>query len=196
MAFIAISPPGMLNMNTASLTHKNGLNKSLLFISGTSLVVIFQAYVAVVFSKYLQRNPEIITNLKYLGVIVFLILSFFFYKQTKKEAKTQTTEKNGNLFMMGLGVSAINMMAIPYYLFLSTVGVTKGWFSFNHANTLAFALGASLGVFAMLLLYAALAKYILDKYKNIAKNTNLILSLIFLILAVGTLLQMWHQAPN
>ena len=59
-AFMATVPPGLLNMNAAKTSVDKGKLNGIIFSLGVSVIIMTQAYIAVMISKYLYRNPEVI----------------------------------------------------------------------------------------------------------------------------------------
>jgi hypothetical protein len=66
-----------------------------------------------------------------------------------------------------------------------------GWFKFSQQNISTFVIGSALGTFALLDLYANYAKTIQLKSKGIAKNLNLILSILTGVLALITFIRIF-----
>ena len=58
-AFMATVPPGLLNMNVAKTSVKKGKLNGIMFSLGVSTMIMLQAYVAVLISKYLHNHPEV-----------------------------------------------------------------------------------------------------------------------------------------
>ena len=91
-----------------------------LFALGAAAIVIPQALIAVSFTKYFTKHPEVIERLKIGGFFVLLSLSVFFFLQARKKIKETGTKRKGNYFFVGMFLSSINMLAIPYYFFFSS----------------------------------------------------------------------------
>ncbi len=51
-AFMATVPPGLLNMNAAQTSVKKGKLNGIMFSLGVSSMIMMQAYIAVMISKY------------------------------------------------------------------------------------------------------------------------------------------------
>ena len=71
--------PGLLNMTAAKISLKEGRQRALLFALGATLIIFFQTYIAVSFAKFLYRRPDIIYMLEEIGLIIFLMLTLFFF---------------------------------------------------------------------------------------------------------------------
>ena len=86
-------------------------------------------------------------------------------------------------------MSMMNMLAIPFYLVLSSVLETKGLLLMSQPYISIFVAGVFLGAFTLFALYVVFATFIENKAQFIARNINYILSLLFLVLGILTLIK-------
>ncbi len=86
-SFLGMLAPGMLNMTTVKIRIERGKFNAMKFAFGVSTIVLVQAYVAVFFIKYLKENPDFIQILQEIASVIFVLLSLYFYREFKKEAK-------------------------------------------------------------------------------------------------------------
>ena len=186
MAYFGLISPGMLNMTALKIRISIGKTQSIQFAAGAALIVFFQAGIALFFADVLVQNPSIIETLKIIGIIVFFLLSFFFYKLSKKKTKTQQSVKASNYFLKGVGLSSINMLAIPFYLGVSIFLASKEKITIQMPNIIYFIIGAALGSFLLFMSYIKFADIIVKRISFIAKNINIILSLLFFALGIFT----------
>lgn len=154
--------------------------------------MLIQAYIAILFTKFLRQNPDFVHSLQKIAIVIFAILSYYFYHQSKKDKLPAAVvkEKAGNSFVIGLMLSALNMFSIPFYCGVTTALDVAGWLQFSQQNILIFVFGSALGTFALLSLYANYAQIIQLKSKSLAKKLNLVLSILTGALAIVTLIGM------
>lgn len=192
-SFLGTLTPGMLNMTTAKISLNKSKLEGIKFALGVSLVVLLQAYIAILFTKFLRENPDFVHSLQKIAIVIFMALSFFFYSQSKKDTapKDKIKEKAGNSFVVGLLLSALNMFSIPFYCGVTTALDVAGWLQFSQQNILLFVIGSALGTFTLLSLYANYAKNIQLKSKGLAKNLNMILSMLTGALALITIITLF-----
>ena len=191
-SYLGTLTPSMLNMTTAKISLNRSKQDAVRFAIGVSVVVLLQAYIAILLTKYLRANPDFVQALQKIAAVIFIILSFYFYRQSKKEKdpKDSVKEKVGNSFVGGLLLSALNMFSIPFYCGVTTALDVAGWFQFSQKNILFFVLGSALGTFVLLFMYANYAELIQSKSKGIAKNLNIILSILTGLLALITFINL------
>jgi hypothetical protein len=189
MAYFGLISPGMLNMTALKIRINTGKFESIKFAVGASVVVFIQAGIALYFADYFLKNPAIINTLKVSAIFVFIILSVFFFMLSRKKLNPKVTNAKGNFFLKGIGMSAINMLAIPFYLGLSIYLTSIDKLIIAQPYILLFVFGAGLGSFLIFYTYILFANIIIKKVSFIARNINLLLSSLFLVLAIFTLIK-------
>jgi len=189
MAYFGLISPGMLNMTALKIRINTGKFESVIFAIGASIAVFIQAGIALYFADYFLKNPTIIETLKIIAVFVFFILSIFFFALSRKKLNPKTTNAKGNFFLKGIGMSAINMLAIPFYLGLSIYLTSINKLIIEQPYIFLFVFGAGIGSFLIFYTYILFANIIIKKVSYIAKNINLLLSLLFLLLGFFTMIK-------
>jgi threonine/homoserine/homoserine lactone efflux protein len=190
MAYFGLISPGMLNMTALQIRINVGKIESLKFAFGASIIVFFQAGIALFFADYFAKNLKIIEILKILGVFVFFALAIFFFFLSRKKMKTNSKSTNQNYFVRGLVMSSVNMLAIPFYLGLSIYLVSVNKIVMQQPYIFLFVISASIGSFLLFYTYIFFAKIIIKKISFIATNINIILSILFIILGILTLIKL------
>ncbi len=180
----------MLNMTATKISLNKSKPDAVKFAVGASIIVLAQVYIAILFTKFLRSNPAFVQSLQEIAIVIFVLLSFYFYRQSKKDKVPTDSikEKTGNSFVVGLLLSSLNMFSIPFYCGVTTALDVAGWLKFSQQNIMGFVIGSALGTFSLLYMYANYAKIIQLKSKGLAKNLNLILSILTGILAFITLI--------
>ena len=190
-AFIGLVAPSMLNMTAAKTSIDKGRSAGLKFAMGAASVVILQALIAVSFAKYLVANPQIIVKLKTIAIFVLFALAIFFFLQARKQFDAEGRDKKGSSFLVGMGLSSLNMLSIPFHLASATFLESKGWLQLVQPFSIFYVIGAVFGTFSLFAVYALFAETIAQRASFIAKNINYILSILFIVLALGTAYQVF-----
>ncbi len=181
-AFIGLLAPSMLNMTAAKTSIEKGKKAGILFAAGAASIVIIQAFLAVYFAE--KITPKIISFLGKIAFFVLMGLAFFFYSQAKKKFKAEGSNKKGNTYLIGMGMSSLNMLAVPFYLGMAKLGQEKWNMLLEIPYSLVYVIGAVLGAFSLFSIYATFAEVIANKAAFIAKNINYILAGLFVVLAI------------
>ncbi len=191
-SFLGTAPPSMLNMTTTKITLEKTKKEGLRFAIGVSIIVLIQAYIAILFARYIHNNENFEWYIKVAGISIFVLLSIYFFRQASRERKQKEKPKYQikNSFIVGLILSSLNMFAIPFYCGVSSVLNMLGWLEFNQTNILLFVIGSSLGTYSVLHLYANAAVKIQSRASLLTKNLNYILSILTGIVALLTFINL------
>lgn len=155
-AIIATFLPGLLNMYSAKVSRAEGKKSALLFAIGVSVAVFFLTLIALTFAQFLDKNPEIIAILQkvMLGVFISITIYFFFIaKDVKKQPFKEVEHSKTNLFFKGFFLSIINLLPIPFWVYISITFRGFKWFTFSQANVIATVIGSSIGAFMVMAFY-------------------------------------------
>ncbi len=188
-ALVGVIPPGLLNMSAAKISMKQGRKVALLFSLGVSLTVCLQTYVALLFARYLEQRPEIVSLLQKVGLGIFICLTIYFFfiaKDTRRDHTNVINKSKTNRFFYGILLAALNLLPLPYWLYISVTFNAFGWFSFEQPALVAAVVASGGGTFAMLLFYAQFFRKRQDRFL-FKINMNYIIGLITAVISALTL---------
>ena len=194
-AFMATVPPGLLNMNAAKISVEKGKTNGIIFSLGVSTMIIIQAYISVLISKFLFKNPEIIDLLLKIALIVFAFFAIYFFVKAKKKKRNRpkiVKVSKKNSFFKGILLAALNLLTIPYYSGLNAMWNASGWIQFQFRDIATFILAAGCGTFTVLYLYTVYFTKLETKNNGFSKNSNYILSALMMLLLVITLIRIFY----
>lgn len=193
VSFLGMIIPSMLNMTAAKISLNKSKKEAVKFAIGVSIIVLFQAYLAILFTKFLSSNPDFVLTLQKVSIVIFGILSFYFFRQSIKERKDElmVKESSKNSLIIGLFLSSLNMFSIPFYCGVTSALDMAGWLILTQHNMIMFVVGSSLGTFLLLYLYAEKASFIQLKARGLAKNLNFSLSVLTGLIALITLVKVF-----
>ena len=189
-AFIGIIPPGLINMTAAKVNLKEGKRNAMWFVLGAILVIFFQSFFAILFAKIINRRPDLVTLLREVGLGIFATLTLYFLVLAKKpKDKTRKFKKNSktNRFFMGMLLSGLNFLPIPYYVFVSVTLASFKLFSFDPTSIFIFVNGVILGSFLVFYCYISFFNKIENKTDYVTKNMNTIIGSITGLISMITL---------
>lgn len=199
-ALIGVAPPGLLNMTVAKVSAVEGKGNAIFFSLGACFMVFFQTYLAVLGANFLHQNPKIVLVLQEIGSLVFLGLTvYFFWSGKRKQNKQLVVEfrNRAQRFFSGMFLSALNMLPIPYYVFVSLWFFGKGWFSFTLQQENAFVLGAVMGSFLIFYFYLLFFKKKDNELPSFfATNGNYIIGSVTGLVSLITLFKLLKQYWN
>jgi threonine/homoserine/homoserine lactone efflux protein len=180
-------------MTALKISLEKGREPAKKYAFGVSLVAIPQVIIAVILTKYIAENPTILETLEKAGIVVFIGLSYYFFRESKKgKVKIEGMKsKKENPFLTGITLSFLNMFAIPFFCGIIVALDLFELFSFEILAVLSFILGAIIGTFCILFLYGKYAKVIQQKTGKLTKDINMILSILTALVAVITFIKLF-----
>lgn len=184
MGTVGIILPGIVNMTVVDVSIRKGLKAAINYSAGGALAMFIQVFIAVAFTGYLIKHPEVVDFLKQVSVVVFLALSIAFFVLARKAQVKKAESRSGRSFLLGFIVSSMNALAIPYYFAVSAYFRAREWISADWPCRWFYIIGTTIGAFGFLLIYARFAQYIAQHAQYFTRNINYILSIFFLSLAV------------
>ncbi|EMY3482669.1 LysE family transporter [Flavobacterium psychrophilum] len=187
-SLVGVFPPGLINMTAAKISTQDGKNRALLFTAGALVVVFFQTLVALIFARYIAKHQEIVILLREIGFGIFAILTIYFLwiakEPQKKEQKEFKIKSKKSRFFLGMFISVINFLPIPYYVFASVGLASFGCFTFNINSICSFVVGVVFGSLLVFYSYISFFKKIEAKTDFLVKNMNTIIGSITGFIAI------------
>ena len=188
-SLVGVLPPGMLNMYAAKVSRKEGRKKAFVFSSGVATTVLIQTYIGLLFARYLNKHTEIISLLQKVALVIFILLTvyfLFFAKDTRRELPKNTKYSKTNRFFSGMVLATLNLLPIPFWVYISITFSRFGWFSFDTFYLIPAAIASGLGTLTALLIYAWFFRA-KENQKPLSFNINKIIGIITAIISAITL---------
>lgn len=191
IALIGVIPPGLLNMNAAKISLKEGHSRGIMFSIGVCVVVCLQTYIAAIFARYLNSHPDVVDILQRVAFVIFILITIYFLvlaqKQPKKQAIEPKIKSKHSRFFHGMLLSSLNVFPIPYQAYMTLTLASLGLMDFEQINIIAYVAGAASGTFVTLYIYIFFFDKIKSKSFTSQKNMNYIIGSITGIIAIVTL---------
>lgn len=193
-AVVGVIPPGLLNMTAAKISMKQGRKAAMLFSAGVCIIVCLQTLIALMLARYLERHPEVVDTLQKvaLGIFICLTLYFFFIaRDTRREAPKEMERSKTNRFFYGILLAGLNLLPLPYWVYVSITFSSFGWFTFDQIPLWFAVIASGLGTFVMLFTYAQFFRK--QKEKQLFRfNMNYLIGLITAIISTITFLKIFQ----
>ena len=185
-SFLGTLPFGTINVSIAEASIRRGVRAGIAMGIGASFVEFFQSYIALSFFNILSTNPGMERTIIVTCIPIFLIIGCF-YLFKKNTSITRPTSKASNVigFAKGFMLSSLNLIAVPYYVFLGGYLHSADLISLKPEFIASFALGVVSGSFLVFLLYAQLGQYIRRKSEKLSLYASKIVGLIFIAIAIS-----------
>ncbi|MFZ2285308.1 MAG: hypothetical protein WAV86_15685 [Lutibacter sp.] len=179
-------PLGYLNVIGLQILLEKGNWAATSFIFGIVAVEFFVLKIAAFGAKWLVEQKKLLLFIDIFTIIFFSSIAIYFYFNIGNEKNFSLSQLQliQFPFVLGLALNSLNFMQWPYwsgmYLYLFRTEKIKPQ---TNQNSI-FILGALLGTFAGMMLFAQTGNYFLiDKKAAIGKYLNIIFTFLFLGLA-------------
>lgn len=193
-SFVGVLPPGLINMYALKVGIREGRKKALIFSTGVCVTVFIQTVVALVFARYLEKHPEIVDVLQKVALGIFIALTIYFFfiaKDTRRQIKDDHEKSKTRRFMSGMLVAALNLLPLPYWVYVGITFSAFGWFSFEIPDLYFAALGSAMGTFIALAIYVYFVKEREDR--DFKVNMNYIIGGITAVISILTFIKILKE---
>ncbi|HSI69223.1 MAG TPA: LysE family transporter [Gillisia sp.] len=193
-ALIGVVPPGLVNMTVAKTCVEHGKRNGMYVAIGASIVVFFQALVAVLLAQYIFNNPYVRNILLRAGLVIFILLGIYFFIKARQDRGIVegSHRANKNSLIKGMIIAVLNVFPIPYFVAIGAALNVGGEASYDISLMITFIIAASLGSFTTLYFYVLSFNRIEDKSALFAKYSNYFMAALMLVLVIITLLRIFY----
>ncbi len=191
LAFVGVIPPGLLNMTAAKISLKEGHVRGFVYSIGVCVVVGVQTYLATIFAKYLNQHPDVIDILKRVALVLFILISIYFFLLAKRNSspqKVDTFKSKKSRFFQGILMSALNVFPIPYQAYIVTTLMSYNWLSLDRLAIGSYVAGAISGTFVALYIYILFFDKIKNSKFTAPKRMNYTIGIITALISLSTLI--------
>lgn len=166
LSFIGSIPPGTLNLAVLQLGMEYKIKAALRFALAVAIIEYPYAWIAVVFEDWVTASPIIVDNFQLITAIVMLAIGAFSVWSARKPSEF-SVRFNESGFRRGLVLSILNPMAIPFWIAYTAFLKSQSWIDLSSQWFVhSYVLGTSVGVMALLTLFAFLAKRLAPYVKD------------------------------
>lgn len=191
IALVGVIPPGLLNMNAAKISLREGYSRGLMFSLGVCVIVCLQTYIAAIFASYLSNHQEVIDVLQRVAFVIFVLITIYFLllaqKQPQQQSRKPKIKSIYSRFLQGMLLSALNVFPIPYQAYMTLTLASFGVMAFDQISIIAYVAGAASGTFVTLYIYIFFFDKVRGKSITSQKNMNYSIGIITGIVALVTL---------
>ena len=194
-SLVGVIPPGLLNMSAAKISMVEGRKKGLLFSVGVCVTVMIQTYVALNFARYIDRHPEVVDTLQKIALGIFICISIYFFfiaKDTRREMPEEVEKSKTGRFFSGMFLAALNLLPLPYWVYVSITFSGFGWFKFTQPELWAAVVASGVGTFGMLIIYVQYFRKKEDRGR-LKINMNYIIGLITAVISIITAIKILND---
>jgi len=192
ISFLGTLPLGTLNIAAIQIAVTDGIRPSLYFACAVLLVEIIYVRVSLVAMDWVRKQQRLFRILEWVTLLIILALavSSFVVAADPSVKKNVMLSNSIHRFFLGLMMSAINPMQIPFWFGWSTILFSKKVLlpKSNHYNS--YIAGIGFGTFTGMCLFIFGGRFLVDSLNAHQKTLNWIIGGIFGITAI---IQLWRM---
>jgi threonine/homoserine/homoserine lactone efflux protein len=193
VSFLGSLPLGTLNVAAMQISVSDGIIAAMLFSAGSLLAEIIYVRLSLVAMDWIRKQEKIFRILEWvtLAIVLALAISSFYSALHPSESKNAILSRSTlPHFVLGLTMSALNPVQIPFWFGWSTVLFTKKILlpRKDHYNT--YIIGIGLGTFMGNCVFIFGGQLIASKISNNQQILSWVIGSIFSITAV---IQIWRM---
>lgn len=196
ISFLGSLPLGTLNIAAMQISISDGIIPALYFALGSLLVEIIYVRISLVAMDWVRKQKRLFLMLEWFTVFIILALAFFsFYAALENNQTSKNILLSSTLhrFWLGVSMSAVNPVQIPFWFGWSTVLFTKKILlpQANHYNI--YIIGIGIGTLIGNAVFIFGGRLMVEKLNTNQNILNWIIGGIFLITALIQLWRMWQK---
>lgn len=190
VSFLGSLPLGTLNIAAMQISVSDGVTAAMLFSAGSLLVEIIYVRISLVAMDWIRKQEKILKALEWITLLIVTALaaSSFYSALNPGAEKNFVLDSPLPKFLLGVVMSAVNPVQIPFWFGWSTVLFTKKVLlpRKDHYNFYIFGIGVGTFIGNCIFIFGGLL--IASKINNNQHILNWVIGGIF---ALTALLQLW-----
>ncbi|HYH14803.1 MAG TPA: LysE family transporter [Flavisolibacter sp.] len=192
ISFLGSLPLGSLNIAAMQISITDGMIPALLFALGSLLAEVIYVRISLVAMDWVRKQKQFFKVLEWVTLLIVVALavsSFYaaFHPGVKKNVILSSTLHR---FWLGLFMSALNPVQIPFWFGWSTVLFSKKILEPKNSHYNVYIIGIGLGTLLGNCVFIFGGKLIGDRLNNNQSLLNLIIGGVF---AITALIQAWKM---
>ncbi len=191
VSFIGSLPLGTLNIAAMQISVSDGVTSAMLFSLGSLTVEIVYVRASLVAMDWIRKQEKILIILEYVTLLIVLALaaSSFYAALHTGEQKNIVLSSTLPKFLLGVTMSAVNPVQIPFWFGWSTILFAKKILHPRPDHYNSYIIGIGLGTFTGNCVFIFGGLLIANKISNNQHILNWVIGSIFALTAI---LQLWR----
>ena len=193
ISFLGSLPLGTLNVAAMQIGIQESILHAIYFSLGSLLVEIIYVRISLMGVDWIRKQKKLMKAMEWLTLIIILALaagSFIAAAAKDDEAKNVFLENNMHRFLLGMFMSAINPVQIPFWFGWSTILFTKKILKPVNSQYNMYIVGIGLGTLIGNSVFIFGGKWLVQRISNSQQYLNWIIGGIFAITAIVQVIKM------
>ena len=186
ISFLGTLPLGTLNIAAMQISITDGIAPAMYFVLGALLVEVIYVRVSLVAMKWVMSHKNLFRWLEWVSIVIILALAISSFVAASDPVVKKNVLLSGGIhrFWLGVLMSALNPVQIPFWFGWSTVLFTKKVLEQKNSQYNIYIAGIGSGTFVGNLVFILGGRFIVDTLNANQKVLHWIIGGIFLITAI------------
>jgi len=193
VSFLGSLPLGTLNVAAMQISVQENVHNAIYFSVGSLLTEMIYVRISLVGINWVRKQKVLFRWMEWITVLIVLALATgsFIAANHAHQAKNVMLDNNLNRFLLGMFLSAISPMQIPFWFGWSTVLFSKNILQPKNAFYNLYILGIGLGTLLGNCVFIFGGKYIVQKLNANQSMLNWVIGGIFAITALVMIIKIF-----
>jgi len=195
ISFLGTLPLGTMNIAAMQISVTDGLRPALLFALGVLLIEIVYVRLSLVAMNWIRKNQKLFKILEWITLLIIVALAIFSFIAAATPGVKKNVVLSGTMhrFLLGVTMSALNPVQIPFWFGWSTVLFTKKIVLPKNSHYNMYITGIGIGTFAGMCVFVFGGRLLVERLNSNQKMINWIVGGIFAITAIIQAWRMFHK---
>ena len=191
ISFLGTLPPGTLNIAAMQIGIQENIINAINFSIGTILTEMIFARISLIGINWLRKQKILFRWLEWITFFIVVALAYGSFHAAGKPyyAKNFMLINDVNRFLLGMFLSAISPMHVPFWFAWSTILFTKKILKPGFSNYNIFTLGIGVGSFLGCCVFIFGGKLIVEKLNANVHILNYVIGGVFVVTAIIQLIK-------
>lgn len=186
ISFLGTLPLGTLNIAALQISMTDGIRPAMYFVLGALLIEVIYVRISLVAMNWILKNKRLFRWLEWISILIILALAVSSFVASADPVVKKNVILSGGIhrFWLGVMMSALNPVQIPFWFGWSTVLFTKKILQHKSAQYNIYIAGIGCGSFIGNLVFIFGGRLFVDVLDTNQKILHFVIGGIFLLTAI------------
>src|SRR5450432_3806891 len=195
LSFLGQLPLGTMSMTATQIAVQENFRNAWKYSIGVALIEIIYLRLVLSGMEWIISHQLIFTIFNWITIVFFAVLgvmSFITAQKQETGKKALLLNNRLNRLLLGMSMSALNPVQIPFWFIWTVYFVNLGWLKPGFTECNFFTLGSGFGTLGGLIVYMYGGNWLVTKMKTSNRTLNKIMGIIFIMAALVQLYRSIH----
>ena len=195
ISFLGTLPLGTLNIAAMQISVSDGARPAMYFVLGALIVEVIYVRVSLVAMNWVLSHKRLFRWFEWASVVIILALAVSSFVAAADPHVKRNVLLSGNIhrFWLGVLMSALNPVQIPFWFGWSSVLFTKNVLQHRSSDYNTYITGIGFGTFIGNLIFIFGGRFIVDVLDANQKVLHLVIGCVFLVTAIILLVKVLRK---